>query len=118
MSRYRFGFTAQNGWTPDVHQRSDIAHQAAASDATAEFDWHMGGGGESVGVDVSVELRGRFPLEALATIVQALNSSFVYIAGWPPQMQSCTERDRGGMHAPPVAVASLLAVSMAEVAES
>lgn len=101
MGRFYFYLFRLLDWVPLHEQREEI--QAAMMpvlgvDSTIEWDMF------ACTVGVEIDLGGRRSLEGLAVAVQALNSGFVYVEGWPSQSQTCALRDTGGVVSVPVAI--------------
>lgn len=88
-----------------------MAHLMGAV-APLTVEWDMGGGGAPVTLTVALDLDGRYPLEALQLVVQALNTVSVFVAGWPAGQQSIIDRPIGGMHSPPLATGVVTCVAM------
>ena len=114
MARYRYRFDFLDGWLPDERGRRELEYDMSSVVPAAEFRWDLGGGHDPF-VEVIIDLDERLPLEGIAVLAQAFNTAFVYVAGWPPQMQSCVSRQIGGAYAPPVAVGTVLASAMTPV---
>lgn len=109
--RYRYRFDFLDGAVPDAPTRTEMTREMHGVVPAAEFDWDLGGA-TPAGINAIMDLDGRLPLEGVAVLTQALNTAFIFVEGWPSQMQSCVARQVGGAHAPPVAVARVVCSAM------
>lgn len=112
--RYAFTLEARDGFAPHAETRALITAQASAAlppDAT--ITWDTGGEGRPMSLRVEMDLNGRWTLEALGVVIQAMNSALVHVAGWPTQ--TVTTVPIGGPIAVPMATGAVGLRSFAPV---
>lgn len=114
MRLYGYDFDLADGWVPLVDARLPI--EAAMTLTLPKADttsirWDMGGPDAAPSITVTFDLGRRLPLEGLAVVVQALNTGFIYVAGWPSQGQTCVPTPIAGRGSPAVAIGTVYCVA-------
>lgn len=96
MTERRYEFVFRHG-VPSDQQRRSVTDTAAVVAPGAVVGWDHDRTGRLVGVNVDWDIGDVDPLEAFAVLVQVFNSATVWVAGWPPQTQTCTPVYMGGV---------------------
>lgn len=109
--RYQYRFECLSGWAPAEAERIERGYLMSQA-VPLDIAWDMGGSGTPMSMTVETDLDGRWPLEGLQLVVQALNTAAVYVSGWPDGQQSVIDRPIGGTHTPPVATGSVTCTSI------